>query len=145
MGISFGSTGEYFRFIGAKEFRAIDNGEIFPYDKNILEKIGEGLSKPLLSSTDAVTRNIRKPLFVTAVATAVIVMLTLVFYPSTFAGVVGRAIQPWIIKFGCYLALQTTVLGVGIRAIGRLRNETIIAAWNEKRIFALQIGMEDHR
>lgn len=145
MSISFGSSGEYFRFIGAKEFRTVNNGELFSHDKNILEKIGEGLSKPVLGTSDMVMRNIKKPLFVTAVAITVIVLLTLVFYPSTFAGMVGSVVQPWIIKFGFYIALQTTVLGVGIRAIGRLRNEAITTAWNQKKIFALQIGMEDHR
>lgn len=145
MSISFNSAGDYFRFIGAKEFRSVETGDIFSYDKNRMEKIGEALSKPLLSSLDMVTRNIRKPLFVTAVAIAVIVLLTLVFYPSTFTGVVGKVVQPWVIKFGCYVALQMTILGIGIRAIGRLQNETIIAAWNAKEIFALQIGMEDHR
>lgn len=142
MGISFSSAGEYFRFIGAKEFVNCDKGDTFDYPTNALEKIGNALSKPVLATTDLGLRNIRNPLVITAITIAVIALITLVFYPVTVAGVIAFSIQPWVLKLSFYLIAQITTLGIGLRALGRLNNNAIAVAWNAKTILPIQIGSE---
>jgi len=142
MGIAFSSTRDYFGFISCREFVSSDSGNSFSYSKNTLEKIGEAMCKPIFGTADIGLRNIRNPLVITAITITIIAAITLVFYPGTFAALSTLAIQPWMVKFGFYLISQTTVLGVGLRGLGRLNNDAVAAAWNAKTIIPIPIGAE---
>lgn len=138
----FNSAGEYWRFVGAKEFCLSANGKQFLYEKNYLERIGDALVRPILGTSDGLLQNIKRPLFIVAAAIVVIVILTLIFYPSKLTSLMVRSIEPWMIKFGLHIAFQVTILGLGIRAIGRMNNETVAKAWNTHKIIPIPIGAE---
>jgi hypothetical protein len=138
----FNSVGEYCRFVVAKEFCLSTNGEQFLYEKNYLERIGDGLIRPFLGSTDGVLRSIKRPLFIVAAALVIIALLTLIFYPSKLTAVMVRSIEPWMIKLVLHITFQVTILGLGIRAIGRMNNETVAKAWNAHEIIPIPIGAE---
>ena len=133
----FDSFKDYFRFLGAKEFVYTDTKATFEYQQNLLEKTGRFLAYPIWHSGDFMIRNIRNPLFVTAIVAAGIALTTLLFYPSVFTGVLWGV---GALKFPAYLITQSTILGVGLRTLGRLSNSQLMMSWDARQIEPLRVG-----
>lgn len=51
-----------------------------------------------------------------------------------------KHINPHTVKLALFAFIQFTILGVGIRALGRLNNSRLRNAWEANQIEALQIG-----
>ncbi len=124
--IGFNSFSEYWQFAGAREFWDVDNNERVIYAKTRMEHLGDFLAYPLMKITDYAMRNIRNPLMILSVTLTAIIGVTILFYPEELVNVVSRVIpiaqqlKPWMIKVALYMTLQITILGIGLRTMGRL-------------------------
>jgi hypothetical protein len=150
MTITFKSVADYSKFIGAREFRHPD-GKLIESNKNILEKVGGLLTKPVLGFSDIAFRNITNPLVITAITIMAIAVITIVFYPTTFIATIAIAIpkllllQPWMAKFAIYVLAECTILGLGIRGVGRLNNPTLIDAYTRGQLVPISVGSTQKR
>jgi len=146
--VSFNSPLDYFKFAGAKGFCDSEQQHLLNHSKNSLEKLGDILIKPSTLFVDYTLKNIRNPLMITALTVAAIAVVTLIFYPATVVAAVGTAlpfifkIQPWMIKFALFTAVEANILGLGLRTLGRLTNSTLMTAWNAREIQAVAVGTQ---
>lgn len=133
----FDSIGSYFRFVLAKDFLHKDTLAPVHYRKNFLERLGGKLAGPLLKPGDILLKNIRNPLLITALVVVSIALTTLVFYPGVYAAIVPMA---KVVRFSLFCITQTTILGLGLRALGRLRDDVLMDHWIKREIVPLGIG-----
>lgn len=147
----FQSFSEYGKFVWAREFRDVQTQEKILYAKTRLERFGDGLAYPIMRVADHSMRNIRNPVMIFSVASTCIVAVTILFYPAELIQIVTRVIpmakkiQPWMIKVALYTVLQTTILGVGLRTLGRLDpSGALWNAWNHfpRQILPVAIGTQ---
>lgn len=136
--IHFNKITDYFNFVGAKEF-AYHNNTPFRYTKNICERIGDFVVAPVLKPFDFSLRNIRNPLFIVALTVGCLFLATLLFYPGVVAAVIVGA--P-LIKLAAYVLVQTTLVGLCLRTLGRLANPELTENWNSLKIQPLSLGTE---
>jgi hypothetical protein len=143
---AYESVRSYLRFATAREFWNADNTQDeFIYQKSTLEKIGSVLVSPLWNTSDAAFRNIRQPLFITALTAAALATTTLAYYPEEVFEMISKVvplnrIEPWTVKLTMWIASQTLILGFGLRTYGRLDNHHLKSAWDTKAIIAVPIG-----
>lgn len=135
----------------AREFWDVDNDERVIYAKTRLERLGDFLTYPMMKMADHTMRNIRNPLMILSVTLTAIIGVTILFYPEELMQVVSRAIpiaqqvKPWMIKATLYTTLQTTILGVGLRTLGRLDpSGELWNLWNQlpREIVPIAIGTQ---
>lgn len=146
----FDSYKQYFQFAFAKEFRLQENYDPFVYPKSALERVGEGLAKPFTGFTDYSLKNIRNPLFITTLAMTAICAVTILFYPDRVVQWVERFIpmvlnvKPWMVKAGFYTVIQSMILGLGLRTLGRLNNPSLWETWTlePRKIIPISLGTE---
>lgn len=61
---------------------------------------------------------------------------SIVFYPEVSIELFAKifpfilSIKPWMIRPAIYIAVQLTVLGVGLRTFGHLQNRELMDRWN---------------
>ena len=143
----FSSIRDCFRFVSCREFwhQTVSEGP-FSYEKSRAEKLGDLLIRPVFKNADSALKHIREPYMITALTLAALGTVTLVFYPEQCAEFltdtipIGAVVKPWMVKFGVYLGTEATILGIGMRTIGRLSNLDLMSAWREKRVFPVPIG-----
>ncbi|MDB2614011.1 hypothetical protein N9Y92_02505, partial [Chlamydiales bacterium] len=122
------------------------NGETFKYSPNRLEKIGHTLRLGIGSALDLLLREIKNPITIVAFTALALLAATIGFYPATALAVVttivpfASAIQPWMIKLALYLLVQSTILGVGTRTLGRFDNPELLERWNKGDLEAVLPG-----
>lgn len=122
----FDSFQEYWQFAWAREFRDVTTQERVVYAKTRLEYLGDFLVYPVMRSTDHAMRNIRNPLMILSVTLTAILGVTILFYPEELMKTVAKGLpmaqqlKPWMIKAALYTVLQLTILGIGMRTLGRL-------------------------
>lgn len=133
----FDSLKSYFQFAAAREFVYKETCTPFSYLPNRLEKMGEILAKPLFHPADRFLKNIRNPLYITALVVGAIALTTLVFYPALFPGFVSLA---YTIKFGAYVLTQSLILGFCLRTLGRLSHPHLMNAWTAGQLHPVTIG-----
>lgn len=133
----FHSFNEYWRFVWAREFCDAATHERVDYAKTRLEKLGDFMVYPIMRGTDHALRNIRNPLMILSVTLTALVAVTILFYPEEFMGTIARTIpfalnlKPWMIQAALFTTIQTTILGVAVRALGRLDpSGPLWARWN---------------
>lgn len=111
----------------------------YHYTQNNLEKVGNFLSRPVLGPLDFSVRNGRNPLFILALTVVGVFTATMLFYPA----VIAQAITPLallVIKTGSFIALQSAILGLGLRTLGRLNNPELMKAWDNAEIVSNRFG-----
>jgi hypothetical protein len=130
----FHSFSEYWQFVCAREFRDVNNHERVIYAKTRLERLGDFMVYPIMRLTDHTMRNIRNPLMILSITLTAIIAVTILFYPdeliraATKAIPIAHRLEPWMVKAALFTELQVTILGIGIRAFGRL--DPSGALWN---------------
>ena len=127
-------------FVFAQGF--LENGRPYDYKQNKVERVGHGLRSIVGKVLDVTLREIKKPVTVVALTLLAALGVTLVFYPSTVFTVLPflTLIKPWMVKAGIFAIVQTTILGIGIRACGRLSNDFLREKWNDGKLTPLYIG-----
>lgn len=148
----FDSFIEYWRFVWAREFHDVDPPFAkTEYEKTILERVGDVMVRPLVGLGDHALRNIRNPLMVLTITLTAIVAVTILFYPEELVKAVSKVvpfalrIKPWMFRAGVFALVQTTILGVGLRALGRLSPwGELWGLWDQlpRRIRPVSIGTE---
>lgn len=145
----FDSWKHYFNFVFAREFRYVSNDEKFnPSKHTILQKIGGLLCKPIVNLADYTFLNIRNPLVILSWTIAAVAAASIIFYPVEFIDFMSKAlpfaqkIEPWMLKLSLFTILESTILGVGLRTIGRINNSELWTAWRAKEIYAVVLGVE---
>lgn len=144
MRTEFSSCRNYFQFLFAKGF-TLDN-KLFAYSQNCLERAGSFLIAPTLGVADLTGQNIRNPLVSTAALIVAIAIVTICFYPVHFINAVGYVcpillkITPQMAKGVVFALSQTTIVGVCLRALGRMTNRSLCIQWNARKIVPLPIG-----
>lgn len=133
----FASFKSYCRFAMAREFVHKETGSPFIYAKKRLEKIGDLLASPLIKPGDFVLKNIRNPLFVTAAVIIGLALTTLLFYPAIIPSLV---LFTFTVKAGIFLLCQSTILGIGLRTLGRLGHPELMSAWDRQKLAPVPIG-----
>lgn len=149
MRIHFDSASDYFNFVFAREFRTRDKEDIFrgSSHSSLLERVGGVLTAPILWTGDKLWQN--KPIFCVIVSVILIAAISFAIYPvATAAFFISIApflakITPQIPRVAAFVLGEATVLGVGLRAIGRMSNEKLVKAWNQKKIFPVKFGTID--
>lgn len=136
---NFDSLKDYFRFALAREFVHRENCQSFSYKENFLEKIGGFTVKPLFHPSDYVLKNIRNPLFISATVIVGLALTTLVFYPALVPGLLTLT---GALKFTGYLLTQSTIVGLGLRTLGRLHNDQLMTAWKHQLLLPINLGTE---
>lgn len=133
----FDSFKNYLRFVVASNFVHKEDYRPFTYSKNRWEKIGEAIASPILKPGDYILKNIRNPLFITAVVIVGIALTTLVFYPALIPQCLALTT---VSKAGGYLMIQSTIIGLCIRMLGRLHNQQLMSAWDKQDLQPINIG-----
>jgi Ca2+/Na+ antiporter len=135
----FNSIKEYFSFVGAREFWDRETKQVFAPPKSRLETVGEWVAAPILKTTDFAFRNIKNPLFILALTVAALAAATILFYPTQVVAAIALVmpplllITPAMLKFGLYLGIQTTLIGLFLRTWGRLAPDgELMQAWNTR-------------
>lgn len=142
----FSSWQSYFQFAFAREFITMDTGESLGIKKNSLEKVGEVVSRPFLRPLDFLLREIKNPVVITAITVTLIAITTLIFYPAHFMLAVGSVlpflvkVQPWMVKFALYIAVEVVIAAIGLRIFGRMCNTELRRLWNNNEIMPIYIG-----
>jgi hypothetical protein len=145
---TFESYRDYFNFVWAKGFYNIKRQEQIQYPSNFLEKAGRGFLAPAFVPLDQLLQNIKNPLVITALTVTAIAIVTIAFYPATSASMIGTLfpfifkIQPWMLKFAVFAAVELNILGIGIRTLGRLCNAELMQAWTRREVIPISIGAQ---
>lgn len=150
----FDSYRQYAGFTFAREFFHRDSKEIFHYQKNVLEKAGGALTFVVLKPADKLILKIRSPLVVLSAVIIGIALTTILFYPAQSVAVALYIFPPLVktgprvLKMGAFFLLQSTILGLGIRTLGRLSNPELMGMWerrgsdNLRMLTSMQLGSE---
>lgn len=144
---TFSSLREYAQFAFAKDFRHGGENRVFRYQKNVIEKVGQFLVTPITSPLDLTLRNIQRLLVINSLALAAMSLVTIAFYPEHFIHVIER-FAPFLLfkvstlKLISYIASQSIILGFGVRTFGRLCNNELMTAWNQRIITSVPLGTE---
>lgn len=133
----FTSIKDYFRFVGAQQFAYKEGLRPFPLRKGLLEKLGGVFVKPVMQSGDYILKNVRNPLFLTAIVVSALALTTLIFYPTVFSGIFSIAPA---IRLSAYILTQSTILGLCLRTLGRLNNLPLMQAWKNQELQPIPIG-----
>ncbi len=73
-----------------------------------------------------------------ALTIAALFVATMIFYPSVIAGIFF--ISGAIIKLSLFALAQMTVLGVGLRTLGRLTNPKLMSEWEKGNLNTQAVG-----
>ena len=139
----------YFAFCTAKGFVDRKSELPFSYPQNTCEKVGKIFQGAFFYSADFLAKNIRKPLFIALIGATAFSAVTVFFYPIIAIKVMAVAfpaflkISPAVVKGLLFLLVQSTILGTGLKALGRLYNQKLLQSWENREIKPLFIG--DHR
>lgn len=142
----FPSWRNYFQFALAREFVTTDENQPYVYERNWMETVGQNISRPLVNPVNFLLREIKNPLVILALTVSAIAVVSLVFYPAQFLGVVYTVlpflskVQPWMVKAALFVGVEATIAAIGLRAFGRMCNQDLRRAWHANEIRALQIG-----
>lgn len=135
----FDSITGYWKFVNAKEFTKKDEFDTaFAYKKNLCERIGGILVYPILQPVDFSIANSRNPLMILTLTICALFATTVIFYPSVIAGMF--IISGTIIKAVFFTLTQTMILGIGLRALGRLNNSSLMNEWEKDHLNTQAIG-----
>lgn len=147
----FHSFREYWQFAWAREFRDVHTHERVIYAKTRLEQLGDFLVYPVMRVADHTMRNIRNPLMILSVTLTAILAVTILFYPEELMKLVVKGIpiaqkfKPWMVKAALFTAFQVTILGIGIRTLGRLDpSGELWNLWNQgpRDIMPIAVGTQ---
>lgn len=132
----------HFSFGMAKEFRDVTTKEKYIYPQNCFEKVGHYLRIPVGKAVDLTFQEMRNPVAIVGAASIAATVVTIAFYPDELFAVVPLLyeVKPWMVKLGVFLTLQTTILGLGMRAYGHFGNYTLYEAWRKGQIEPVHIG-----
>jgi hypothetical protein len=131
----FSSLGSYIRFAAARKFEVEDGASIKA--RTCMERLGGYMVTPLLGPAHFCMKNIRNPLMIAALTVSALFFATLLYYPSTLALIVAGIPA---IKMGSYLTVQTTILGLCLRTLGRLNNEELMQKWDAGKLKPIAVG-----
>lgn len=112
-------------------------GNSFIYEKNTLEKAGHFLRLGVGMATNTLFREIRNPIMIIALTALALLGVSIAFYPATALNVIASVCpillktKPWMARFALYLLCQSTILGIGLRTLGRLNNDLLVKAWKD--------------
>ncbi|HEY4255411.1 MAG TPA: hypothetical protein VGM34_03585 [Chlamydiales bacterium] len=142
----FNTWREYFSFTLAREYMSRDTGELFSFQPGYLERAGKVFSFVVLTPLDAFLRGIRNPLVILSLTMISLFFVSIAFYPVQTWALASSAI-PLIkgiksshIQAACYLVSQGLILGLGLRAVGRLSNQSLMDAYRAGSIVPVPIG-----
>lgn len=134
----FDSYRQYAGFTFAREFFHRDTKQVYLYPKNILEKVGGALTFVVLKPADLLILKIRSPLVVLSSVIVGIALTTILFYPTQSIAMAMYLFPPLVktgpklLRMGTFLLLQSTILGLGIRTLGRLSNPELMNMWDRR-------------
>ncbi len=135
-----------FHFAFARQFAPADPQRSVNIAMNRLEKLGHFLSKPILQPLNFFLREIKNPLVILALTVSLVAIATLIFYPAQFMLVVTTVlpflakVEPWMVKLALFVCVETVILGIGLRALGRMCNKELRKQWHDQKIVPVHIG-----
>jgi len=141
----FSSWKNYFDYTLARKFVDADGNRI-AHEANSLEKFGQMISRPVMEPISFLAKNIKNPLLILAVAVVAIAIVTIAFYPAHFILLLSNTIpfvfkiEPWMVKFATYIAVVTTISGLGVRALGRVCNQDLLRKWQNNEVHPVYLG-----
>jgi len=125
-------------FAVAKDFRERETHIAYSYEKNRLEKLGSLLRGGVDYVLDFTLKEIKNPVMVVALTALAALSTTFVFYPHYLPFV--NMVKPWMIRAAMYGSLEATILGIGLRNLGRLNNDLLREKWNRGELEPVYIG-----
>lgn len=141
------------RFALARDFITVQSSqqedgraELFQYEQTTLERCGRALRFGVGSVLDLLLREIKNPITIVALTALASIIVTIAFYPTAAISTISTvlpfvaSIEPWMLKMAVYVLLQTTIVGLGLRAYGRFINADLVKAWRDSDIEPLFIG-----
>lgn len=143
---TFETNRDYFQFVFAREFRYKGDLSLYPEEPRLLQRLGGALSAPILGISNFLLQNLNNPLLIIAVTIVAIAAVSICFYPAATVAFIGfiapplLKITPAMIKFALFTVVELTILGLGIRAIGRMNQPKLVELWNQRQLVAIQIG-----
>jgi hypothetical protein len=129
-------------------FRVAGEAQPYEYERNSLERLGDALRKPQALFADTAIRQIQRPATIALLTLLAVVVITIGFYPDKIRDLISALIpwaaeiRPWMLKLVLYLGVQVTILGLGLRALGRFRNQHLMHAWQTHRIDPVFVGQK---
>jgi len=147
----FQSWKEYFSFVLAREYISAKTGEVFIFKREKLEKLGSSLSSLGMKPLDFFLKEIRNPLMLVTTTASALFITSILYYPSQTGSIVTtilpflKEIEPYHVRAFAYGMCQSIILGLGMRAYGRLENHTLMEAFKKKEIIPISIGTHIRR
>jgi hypothetical protein len=142
----FPSWKNYFSFAFASDFIATQESFVLHRQKNWGEALGEIISKPVLGPINFLVREIKNPLVILSITVSLVAAATLVFYPAQCIAAATTLfpflvqMRPWMIKIAVFTCVESTILAVGLRALGRMCNKELHRAWLAHEIIPIHLG-----
>jgi len=133
-------------FQTAYTFYDTTNSQEYQYEKHPLENIGGWLRAPVGIPTNKFLQEIKNPLVILSMVALAGSAITIAFYPREFFHTVKvivpfvEQVKPWMVKATLWIIGEATILGIGLRALGRERNPALVAAWKANQIIPLHLG-----
>lgn len=142
----FNSVRHYFQFVMAKGFLDATTGELLDYKKSRFERLGYAIAAPILKTTDAVVLNLRNPVVLSSYTVGCIAIISFIYYPAQTVAAIEKVapsllkLKLWMVRFALYTATELTVLGLGMRTLSRISNESLSRPWNAGTVQPIPIG-----
>lgn len=142
----FHSWSNFFHFALARKFAPRDPHQPVTISRNVLENVGHVISRPILTPLNFMLREIKNPLVILALTVTLVALATILFYPAQFMMVASTVfpflvkIQPWMVKLALFAAVETTILALGVRALGRMCNRELRQAWHARKLLPIHLG-----
>lgn len=142
--VDTGSKGfvNHVSFALAKEYRLVEAQNTHVYAQSRLEQIGACLIKPLEKVVDWAFKDLTNPATVIALTTAASVAVAAAYYPEELLSVFPamRHITPENIRLLGFCCTEVSILGAGLRALGRFSNKELYASWLDGRVKVIHVG-----
>lgn len=132
-------------FALAKDFRH-PNGQPFVWEKNKAELVGHVMRMGVGSLADTFFKQVRNPATLVALTALCSLAVTLTFYPEATLNVIATVcpialkLEGWMVRAALYILTQTTVVGIFVRAWGRVDNTELANSWKAGNLIPVYPG-----
>ncbi len=130
---------EGFQFALARGFRTKE-GLPASYPMSIGEKFGSIFLTPLYKTFEQISKYIRKPIAISLFTLIAALLAVVVFYNFPAFVILGKLFPYQTVRFILFLYIESILLCIGCRALGRFNNSVLIELWREDKLIPILPG-----
>ncbi len=124
---------EGFRFALAWELR-FKRGQNPSYPMNSIEKWSCWYLKPLYQALDWASKRLRRPMMIVLLTFFTALIVSIAFYNIPAFIFLGKIFPAKLIRLFFFIYIETVILGMGCRALGRFQNTALMSLWEKNEL-----------